>query len=182
MPAFLDGDAADFRTETIVDYFREITGYAASLGIRNVVCVMLGANLGINLDTLDRLSALDTVENLGSDPYWYGKKDVNPYQFVYDGTKKNLEISERFGKDHNIWIQTYAVPAGREEEIILAAEAAYDAGARTILAWGYMGSESNDYRAANPLCTWNRTVEAFHRIRSMERDRILEEHRATFRK
>ncbi|MDD7700903.1 MAG: hypothetical protein PT951_05155 [Eubacteriales bacterium] len=182
MPAFLDADAADFRTETIVDYFKEITAYSASLGIRNVVCVMLGANLGINLDTLDRLCSLDTVENVGSDPYWYGKKDVNPYEFVYRESKKNLDISERFGKDHNLWIQTYHVPNGREEEIIPATQAAYDAGARTILAWGYMGSESNDYRANNPLRTWNKTVEAFRRIREEDRNRLISEYREKYRK
>ena len=79
-----------------------------------------------------------------------------------------------------MWIQTYDVPRGREEEIIEATAAAYDAGARTILAWGYMGSESNDYRAQNPLGTWNMTVEAMRRIRAVERDRIWEENRKKF--
>ena len=45
-----------------------------------------------------------------------------------------------------------------------------------------MGSESNDYRAANPERTWDMTVEAMRRVRSMERDRILEENRAKYRK
>ena len=182
MPLYIDQEAEEFRTNTIVDYLKEITDYSASLGIRNVVCVMLGANLGINLDTLDRICSLPHLENVGSDPYWVHRTDVNPYEYVYNGTKKNLDIAARFGKDHNIWIQTYANPRGREEEIIQAAEGAYDAGARTILAWGYMGSESNDYGAKNPQRTWDMTVEAMKRIRSMERDRILAENRAKYMK
>ena len=182
MPLFLDSDVEDFRTETIIDYFSEITSYSASLGIENIVCVMLGQNLGINLDTLDRICSLPSMHNVGSDPYWYGKKDVNPYEFVYNGTKKNLDIATKFNKGHNIWIQGFGVPKGREEEIIEATAAAYDAGARCILSWGYNGSESNTYRSENPLRVWDITVEAMRRIRNMERDRILEENRRRYRK
>lgn len=105
---------------------------------------------------------------------------MNPYEFVYENTKKSLAVSEHFSKDHNIWIQTYSNPRGREEEIVQAAEAAYDAGARTILAWGYYGSESNDYAAENAEKTWSVTCDAFRRIREMERDRVLAANRARF--
>ena len=91
-------------------------------------------------------------------------------------------MAEQFKKDHNIWIQTYNNPRGEEEDIVLAAEAAYDAGARTLLAWGYYGSISNDYGAENAPVTWARTCEAFRRVRDMERDRILAEARAKYRK
>jgi hypothetical protein len=182
MPEFLDDEAAEFRTETIVDYFKDITAYSASIGIYNTVCVMLGANLGINLDTLDRICNIPTLQNIGSDPYWFDHNGADPYEFLYNGAKHNVEVARRFGKDHNVWIQTFAVPRGREEEIILATDAAYDAGARTILAWGYMGSESNDYAAKDPERTWNITVEAMRRIRARERDRILAQKQALFMK
>ena len=61
-------------------------------------------------------------------------------------------------------------------------EAAYDAGARTILTWSYMAGESNNYRSDDPAKVWNITVEAMRRIRDMERDRILEEKRKLYRK
>lgn len=182
MPVLIDADVEQFRTDTIVDYFAEMTAYSASLGISNSVCVMLGEHLGISLDSLDRICSLPNLQNIGSDPYWYGAGDVVPYEFVYGATKQNMDICNQFGKDHNIWIQTYAVPRGREEEIIQATEAAYDAGARTILAWGFNGSESNDYHAANPERTWNITVEAMKRIRSVERDRLWAENKAKYQK
>ena len=177
MPIIPDADVEKFRTDSIVEYFADVTEYSNSLGQKNATCVMLGGQLGISLDNIDALGALPYMQNIGSDPYWYGKMSSDPYKFVYDSVKKNVGVCQRFEKDHNIWIQTYAVPRGREEEIIQATEAAYDAGARTILAWGYKGSESNDYRAADPERTWNTTVEAMRRIRSMERDRILAENR-----
>jgi hypothetical protein len=101
---------------------------------------------------------------------------------VYGYTKQMMDIATEYEKEHNVWIQTYAVPAGREDEIVQAAEAAYDAGGRCVLAWSYAGGESNDYRADRPERTWIATVEAMRRIRQLERDRILAENRAKYMK
>lgn len=175
MPVEATEEVLDFRIDTIVDYFREVTAYSKKKGMYNIVCVMLGASHGINLETIDRIAALDTLDNVGSDPYWLGHANVNPYKFVHEATKKNLEICRKFNKDHNIWIQCYATPRGREEEIIYATDAAYNAGARTILAWGYRGSDANDYRARNPEMTWKVTSDAAARILKRERDNIIDE-------
>ncbi|MBE6555260.1 MAG: hypothetical protein E7663_03360 [Ruminococcaceae bacterium] len=181
MPTGLCAEVDEFRSATLLDYFGEITAYAASLGLYNAVCVMLKPHYGISLDTLDRICSLPHLHNVGCDPYWYSHGEpVDPYEFVYEKTRKNMEIARDYHKDHNVWIQTYHVPRGREEEIIEATAAAYDAGARTLLAWGFRGSESNDYRAENPERTWQMTVEAMRRIRSVERDRIWEENRKKY--
>lgn len=185
MPELLDEEANKFRTDSIVDYFADVTEYAAKLGMKNAGCVMLGAYHGINLESLHRLCSLPHFDNLGSDPYWHGSIDKmpdGPYQFVYEKTKQSIENSDKYGKDHNIWIQTYNNPRGREEDIIQAAEAAYDAGARTIIAWGYYGSISNDYGALNAPVVWHKTCEAMQRIRNFERDRILAENRRLYMK
>ncbi len=182
MPKRSDADTELFRTDSIISYFREMTGYAHSLGLKNSSCIMPGANNGISLESMGRIAALPYLDNIGYDPYWYGESGVSPYEYVYNGTKGALEISNGYEKEHNIWIQTFGVPKGREEEIIEATAAAYDAGARCILAWGYKGSESNDYGAENPERTWAMTAEAMRRIRSVERDRIWEENRKKYLK
>ena len=82
-------------------------------------------------------------------------------------------MADTFKKDHNIWVQAYGFEAGREDEIVIAAEAAYDAGARTILTWSFRGGESNDYRAENTDRIWQITGEAFGRLRSRWYDEIL---------
>lgn len=179
MPEEVNDDVKQFRLDSISGYFKEVTAYSALKGIKNVVCVMLGEEHGIHLGTLDSICSIETFDNIGSDPYWLHEPEgTNVYDFVYENTKKNLDVSAKYGKDHNIWIQTYNNPRGREDEIIHAAEAAYDAGARTIIAWGYYGSESNDYAAKNPEKTWVRTCEAFRRIRARELDGIMAENRA----
>ena len=182
MPRELDEDVIQFRTDTIVDYLGTVSTYAALHGMTNAVCVMFVPELGSNLDLLDRICTLPNMHNVGSDPYWYGQEGAHPYEYVYSRAKATVEMANKCKKDHNVWIQTYNVPRGREEEIIEATAAAYDAGARTLLAWGYHGSESNTYRAKNPMRTWDLTIEAMKRVRAMERDRILEENRKRFMK
>ena len=182
MPLEKTEETAAFQLDSIVDYFAEVTAYSAALGIKNAACVMLNSS-GINLDSIDRLCSLPHLDNLGSDPYWYGAPgDPESYPYVYENTRRSITNSDRFGKAHNIWIQAFGVPRGREEEIVQATEAAYDAGARCILAWGFHGSESNDYGAQDPLRTWEMTKEGMRRIRTMERDRILAENRKKYMK
>jgi hypothetical protein len=175
MPAQFTNEVEAFRINSVVDYFREVTKYSKDREFANIVCVMLGEEYGINLATIEAIGGLDTLDNIGSDPYWLGKDGVEPYEFVHKAAQRNLQVSERFGKDHNIWIQGFRVPAGREEEIVLAADAAYDAGARTILVWGYRGSEASDYRAEMPDAAWQATGEAMLRIteRHREEQRML---------
>ena len=136
----------------------------------------------LNFD-IDSICSMPYIDNIGTDPYWYGNKSiVSPYEYNYNATKLCIERAGAHGKDHNIWIQGYNAPRGREEEIIEATEGVYDAGARTILSWSFNGAESHSYRSENPVRSWNCTVEAFRRIKSMERDRILAENRKKYMK
>lgn len=177
MPTVLTPETEAFRVWTLVNYFSEVTTYSSLKGMENIVCVMLGQSYGLHLGTLGEIASLEHLQNIGSDPYW-GWDGVNdPYSYVYDATMKNLDICRQYGKDHNIWIQGYGTKPGTEEEIVLATDAAYDAGARTILVWGYRGSESNDYRAVHPEMTWKTIGDAMYRITEKERDALRSQKR-----
>lgn len=182
MPVEQTPETAAFQLDSVVDYFADVTAYSAALGMKNAACVMLDS-AGINLSSIDRLCSLPHLDNLGSDPYWCGAPNVeSPYQYVYSNTRRSIENSDNYHKEHNIWIQSFGIPRGREEEIVEATEAAFDAGARCILAWGFRGSESNDYAAGNPLRAWEMVKEGMRRVRTQERDRILAENRKKYMK
>ena len=179
-----DPATAEFAKDTIVDFFRDMSDYAASLGMKNIICFVARYFKAEHNALINEISALPHMDNIGTDPYWCGSKPIlaNPYEYVYGVTKRMLEVVGDHNKEHNLWIQGYNIPAGREEEIVWATEAAYDAGARTVLSWSFMGGESNTYRAGNPERCWEATVAGMRRIREMERDRTLAEHRALYRK
>ncbi len=190
MPSVMDAEVAAFRNDTIIDFHNFISQYAHSLGLKNTICFMPWQLNGLREQTqaekllnfdLDSVCAMPYIDSVGTDPYWFGS-GVNPYEYNYNATRRCIEIADRHGKDHNIWIQGYGAPAGCEEEIIQATEGAYDAGARTIIAWSFHGGESNDYRSARTIHSWNCTKEGFHRIKQMERDRVLAENRKKYRR
>lgn len=169
MPAELTPEVAAFRTDTIVNYFQEMTDYAHDSGMTNTGCIMFNPEHGISLDSIGRLLSLEHFDNVGCDPYWIGRNaDPSPdfvYDYVYDRSKRALDMCTKYKKDHNLWIQAYDIPSGRENELLVAAEAAYDAGARTILTWSFRGGEPNDYRCENCDMVWDVTGEAMLRLR-----------------
>ena len=95
-------EAESFGTESIVDYFREMTEYSASKGMKNVICVMLGT-YGMSLEVVDKLCSLPHMDNIGSDPYWIDKQaqdpNLNVYQFAYEGAKEMLLVEDVENRD-----------------------------------------------------------------------------------
>ena len=189
MPTVMDGDVAAFRNETLIEFHNFITEYASGKDMTNTICFMPYQLAGLtNATKQDKLNEMDIasickipqLHNIGTDPYWYDRHD--PYEYVYNSTRACVDTANAYGKDHNIWIQTYNHRRGHEEEIVTAYEAAYDAGARTIIAWSFMGGEPNSYHAECPEITWKKTAEGVRRVRDMERDRILADCRKKYMK
>lgn len=189
MPIIMDADVRTFRNEVLVEFHDFISTYAASVGLKNVICFMpFQFTMDFSADPMrggldiDTICSMKNIESIGTDPYWFSKEPGHEYEYVYNVSKACVATANKHGKEHNMWIQGYYAPRGREEEIITATEAAYDGGARTILSWGFHGCESNSYRSKNPARSWLCTVEGMKRIKSMERDRILAENRKKYMK
>lgn len=179
MPAELTDEVLKFRMDSINSYFEKVTSHAASKGIENIVCVMLHT-----LDHTNGLVNIPALSNFGIDPYWRcdGNWDKekkcriqSPYDYVYDNTKNFTDVAKKAGKDSHVWIQAFGIPAGEEEDIFYATDAAYDAGARTILAWSFRGAESNTYKSERCDYLWNIIGEAMRRIKDRNLDEIRNE-------
>ena len=179
MPLEMTPEFAEFRTDTIADFFREITDYAKSLELYNAACIMPGKGHGISLESAGKLFSLPSLDNVGYDPYWTSAGLAKSYEYVYTNTKDAIARADTYGKDHNIWIQGF-VPGGTEEEIVDACTAAYDAGARTLLAWSFHGGESNNYRGPHSERAWRRVIEGFRLVKDEDRRRNWEENRKKF--
>jgi hypothetical protein len=163
MPTELTDDVIDFRHKSALDFFTDMTKHVSERGKENCICLMPARDARYGDKNWDDFAAIPTVDILSTDPYWYGGRgEVTSY--VSEWSKRLLDVCARFNKRHQIWIQAFAVPAGREIEIVQAAEAAYATGVRDLAAWGFRGSEANDYRAQRPDITWQAIGEAFRRV------------------
>jgi hypothetical protein len=175
MPTEMTDEMKEFRINSLLGYFDTVCSYAASMGIENSVCVMLHT-----LDYAKQIMTIPSLNDFGIDPYWHPRRGGrDPYEYVYKSSKQIITETEAVGKQNHIWIQSYDIPRGHEDEIIVAADAAYDAGARTLISWAYRGSESNTYKSECPERAWAATCEAFDRVRSRHFDAIRE---ANFKK
>lgn len=172
MPAEINKDVLAFQNYTVANYMKIVSEYAHSMDMKNSTCIEPG-----HLAYLDEIIKLPYIENIGTDPYWPGGKGVE-YSHVYTKTKPFVDRITESGKDSHIWLKTFCIEEGCEEEIYLAADAAYDAGARTILAWAYRGSEANNATCDNCEMVWNITGDAMRRLR----DRYQAEKREELRK
>lgn len=172
MPALVTDEVREFQNFSMSNYFNQATMYSKELGMENIVCLM-----GISEQFTKGLMSLDTIDDVGTDPYWIGR-GADPYGYVYEKSKLFVDTAKEHGKRSHIWLQTFSNKPGREDEIYLAAEAAYDAGARNILAWSYRGGEACDYKAANCDLVWNITGDAMRRLK----DRHIDEWRNAKRK
>ena len=173
MPTELTDEVKEFRRNSMTEYFRKITAYAKSIGLENTVCLMPH-----DMEFVDGILSLDTLCGAGTDPYWRGSHPNGYYDWVYDFSKQFIDRCDSFGKDPHIWVQGYNISRGCEDEIFMATEAAYDAGARTILDWSFRGGEACDYRMENTDLGWHVMGKAMRRIK----DRYLDEWLAKERK
>ena len=174
MPETSDEQVREFQCESMASYFEGATRYAKDLGMENIVCLMT-----VSESFTQSLMRLPAIDDVGNDPYWIGS-DNDPYGFVYEKSKLFLDTAQKFGKRSHIWLQTYANKAGFEDEIYMAAEAAYDAGARNILAWSFRGGEACDYKAENCDMVWNITGDAMRRLKDRYLDEMREEKRKLY--
>jgi len=173
MPTEQTAELQEFREFTLVNYFDRVTTHAAELGMKSYAGIMIHT-----LDVASGLVTLPNLHNFGTDPYWQPRKNpqLDPYDYVFEHTRHTIELAEKYGKEHHVWIQGYDIPAGREDDYILATDAAYDAGARTILGWSYRGGESNTYKADRCDMLWRIMGEAMGRIRARHFDALRARH------
>ena len=144
--------------------------------MKNTGCIRFEQTQGISLDSIDRIISLPHFDNIGCDPYWCNifTEPQDIYDYNYSKAKIAVDAANAHGKDHNIWLQSYDFPNGREDEMLIAADTLYDAGARTIISWSFRGGESNDYRAESTDKVWNLNGEIMRRLRDRYYNELID--------
>ena len=171
MPEKVTDEVKEFQNFSMYSYFSSATKYAKELGMENIACLMTTSD-----QFTQSLMMLDELDNIGTDPYWISG-NLEPYSHVFERTTMFMDYGKKYNKDTHIWLQTYSNKAGTEDEIYLAADAAYDSGARNILAWSFRGGEACDYRAQNCDRVWEVTGDAMRRLKDRYLDELRKERR-----
>jgi len=151
-----------FREERIEGLIRHLTGIVKSLGKRNCVC-LLPDHFDAGTADWDRIAAIPSVDELSTDPYWEQGDTAERVRELYAAySRRVVETARRHGKESQVWIKNYRIPAAEEGHVELATRLAREAGCENLMAWSWRGSEYLSWLSSErPLEVHARQLAAF---------------------
>ena len=139
---------------TLVPFLQEISEHARERGLRNSVCLTASAP---NIAAFAQLAALDSVDDVGTDPY-YGleldDRDPDPEDYVGVWADRVREAADEHGKTSHVWVQAFHIAEAREDRIGRCIEVARARGVARVGVWGFRACEALDIRPARPDVAW----------------------------
>ena len=193
MPEALDEEVRAFRESSLIDLLSELSAESKQLGLRNCLCLFpidfVGAGFPELTQRLAKLTgskevdtnpllqfgvadwgaaaAIPDLDVFGTDPYWY-IVGAEPEPFLRAFTEKALEVARRHSLKTQVWVQAFAVPEGREEELRMGLRTAAALGADQVAAWSYDATRSmSALRPARPDVVWRIIGEAYGELRGV---------------
>lgn len=143
------------------------TGFGREFGMRNSVCLS-SFEYELRRGDIDPIAALDTVDDLGVDPYihpWFASAnvpwfdhddfDASVERYVGSWARQMAELAQRTGKSTHLWVQGFDLTEGQEELPVQAATVARREGVENIAFWSFRAAEATSRIApANPSLVW----------------------------
>lgn len=197
MPSVMNEEVRRFRELFLLEFLTEMCGEAQRLGLRNALCLIPTDFEGAGLDAYaervrrwwerqgvfrerpwlefgiadwDAAASIAGLDIFGCDPYWYAAK-AEPEPFVRAFSRRAVAVAETHGRQSQIWVQAFAVPEGREEELAMGVRVAAEEGANYVAAWSYEGTASmSAIRCARPDVVWETLGRAFREVRGLPSD------------
>ncbi|MEJ5228863.1 MAG: hypothetical protein WHT65_02575 [Pseudothermotoga sp.] len=140
MPTEYNEDVANFRNDTVVEFFSDLTKYAKQKDLKNIVCFLPFEMELFGIRDFEQVAKVDFIDNIGTDPYWFAfGLQVNP--FVEEAAKKIETLSQKYKKQSHMWLQGFKVPAGREEELFEGYSTIKNHRIDSLLFWGVYACE-----------------------------------------
>jgi hypothetical protein len=165
LPSALDPGVRAFRQERILDFLADMTGYAATQGVTNALCLSPAADDEPGGQPFRAAAELPNIQIFGTAPYWL-RTHLTVEEHVGQQAARVVEICRYLGKPAQIWVHGFGLPEGREEEVATAVEIAAAGGAEYIGAWAYPPCEDvGPAASARPDVVWETLGRAYRRIR-----------------
>ena len=181
LPQRFDGQVRAFREASLLELLADACRLGHEKGMRNALCLVptgfaregfleveerlarvapnedaVAAFLHIGIDDWDAAAAIADLDIFGTDPERFTR--------VYG--QRAADAARAHGRDLQLWVQAFAVPEGREEELALGLKVAAEVGATHLAAWSYEGTASMSIRCARPDVAWRVLGEAFRELRA----------------
>jgi len=194
MPGEFTAEVKAFREETLIDVLSEMCRHGHEKGMRNALCLIptdlaahgfpepverlraglesrmqgappssVEAMMHIGVGDFDRAAAIPDLDIFGTDPYWY-LFGVDPERFMRLYSEEAAASAKKHGRESQLWLQAFRVPAGREEELRMGVRVAEEVGATHLAAWSFRATESMSIRCVDSDAVWRVVCEEFRRV------------------
>jgi len=155
-----------FRAQTVRNYTAAACRgvKAVDTRLRTITCVMPR-----DRETWPHVVAIPELDVFGTDPYWLlsdGRMTLE--QAVVDAVEVR-ELCTQQGKLSQIWLNAWAIPAGREEEIYVGGHALADVGCDSLYAWSYRGGLGTNEECDDPERSWSSVVRLYRQLAAQGR-------------
>jgi hypothetical protein len=145
---------------SLVPFLQEVSEHARERGLRNSVCL---ASTLPNIAAFRHLAALDSVDDIGTDPYYrldLDDRDRDPEDHVRVWADRVREVADEHGKTSHVWVQAFQIAEGREHRIGRCIDVARGRGVGRVGVWGFRACEALDIRPARPDVAWRAVRDA----------------------
>jgi hypothetical protein len=196
MPGEFTPEVKAFRESSLLDLLTELCRAGHAKGLRNALCLFptdlaahgfpepqerlrqyletrsagaspraIEAMMHIGVGDFQAAAAIPDLDIFGTDPYWYALGvDAERLTRVYG--EEAAAVARKHGRDLQLWVQAFRVPAGREEELRTGLRVAAEVGATHVAAWSFRATESmSQIACGDPEAAWRVIGEEFPRLR-----------------
>ena len=160
-------DLNKFQEDCITEFLTEIIAYGKQKGRKNALCVLPNKDPEHSTANFERMAAIPDLDIFGTDPYWVSfKKDLA--EFVGGNSREVMELCAKYGREAHMWIQSFHITEGREQEVVEATKLMAECGVRSIANWGFDACKHISWiRPANPDLVWSKVKEAYAAVRHL---------------
>ncbi|GEM_PF-1306286 len=151
-----------FRHEAVAGYTatlcRRVKEFDSSL--KTITCLMPR-----DRELFEQAAAIDDLDVFGTDPYWIS---VNiPPLSIDDAvacTQEMKELCIQNGKESQVWLGCWMIPAGREEEVYTGGLKLAEVGVDSLYTWSYRGGEGTNEACVQPAKAWASVVKLYKEL------------------
>jgi hypothetical protein len=172
MPGSMTAEVAEFREDSLVELVRSGSALLQSRGVKSAVGLLPFEDPEHSFVHWEKLAAIPGVDILAVSPFWqvFGQAPALPGQardqFVARWCQRLVQVCQAHRKEPMVWLQAFLVEAGQEAELAMAAETAYEAGVRSLAAWGFRGcAHMSSLRCQRPEVMWDVVGQTFRELR-----------------
>lgn len=166
LPAQFSEDVLKFRIKTMANLIRHLSRIAKNEGLTTALCLLPREKEIPHWAEFFQIPHLDII---GTDPYWIalGLDGDDVTHHVRKFSRIVVELAATHGKESQIWIQAFNIPAGTETNIRRAVLTAAEEGVRNITAWSFKGTRMMSYiKSDRPEIVWETYISAIREIKN----------------